>query len=255
MSSITQAAAKGEEERSSSIIMEIRSGVGGEEAALFAQDLFKMYSKYAETQSWKIKILDSSQTEMGGLKQIIFEIKGEGASSKMKYEGGVHRVQRVPKTEKGNRIHTSTASVAVLPVPESTQIKINPRDLKMDFYKASGPGGQNVNKRQTAIRITHLPTGLIVSSQTSRNLEENKKAALNILEAKLFEKERKEIENKIAGERKTQIGRAQRSEKVRTYNFPQDRITDHRIGKKFHNIEKILAGNLDPIVKTLQKNL
>jgi len=255
MSSITQAAAKGEEERSSSIIMEIRSGVGGEEAALFAQDLFKMYSKYAETQSWKIKILDSSQTEMGGLKQIIFEIKGEGASSKMKYEGGVHRVQRVPKTEKGNRIHTSTASVAVLPVPELTQIKINPRDLKMDFYKASGPGGQNVNKRQTAIRITHLPTGLIVSSQTSRNLEENKKAALNILEAKLFEKERKEIENKIAGERKTQIGRAQRSEKVRTYNFPQDRITDHRISKKFYNIEKILAGNLNPIVKTLQKNL
>jgi peptide chain release factor 1 len=254
MSSITRAIAKGGEERSSSIIIEIRSGAGGEEAALFAQDLFKMYSKYAENQSWKIKILDSNQIEMGGLKQIIFEIKGEDAYSKMKYEGGVHRVQRVPKTEKGNRIHTSTASVAVLQVPEQAQIKINPQDLKMDFYKSSGPGGQNVNKRQTAIRITYLPTGLIVSSQTSRNLEENKKAALNILEAKLFEKERKEIENKIAGERKTQIGRAQRSEKIRTYNFPQDRITDHRIGKKFYNIEKILAGNLDPIVKALQKS-
>lgn len=236
-----------------SVIMEIRAGAGGEEAALFAQDLFKMYSKYAETQSWKIKILDSSQTEIGGLKQIIFEIKGENASSKMKYEGGVHRVQRVPKTEKGNRIHTSTASVAVLPVPEPTQIKINPRDLKTDFYKASGPGGQYVNKRQTAIRITHLPTGLIVSSQTSRNLEENKKAALNILEAKLFEKERKEIENKIAGERKTQIGRAQRSEKIRTYNFPQDRITDHRINKKWHNIEGIMEGKLKPIISALQK--
>ncbi len=239
----------------SSIIMEIRAGAGGEEAALFAQDLFKMYLKYAETQGWKIKILDSNQTEIGGLKQIIFEIKGEGAFPKMKYEGGVHRVQRVPKTEKGNRIHTSTVSVAVLEKPENTQIKLNPSDLKIDFFKASGPGGQYVNKRQTAIRITHLPSRIVVSSQTSRNLEENKKAALGILEAKLFEKERKEIENKIAGKRKTQIGRAQRSEKIRTYNFPQDRITDHRISKKFHNIEKILAGNLNPIVKAIQKQI
>jgi len=239
----------------SSIIMEIRGGAGGEEAALFAQDLFKMYSKYAEIQGWKVKILDSNQTEIGGLKQIIFEIKGENADLKMKHEGGVHRVQRVPKTEKGNRIHTSTVSVAVLEKPESTQIKLNPSDLRIDFFKASGPGGQYVNKRQTADRITHLPTNLVVSSQTSRNLEENKKAALNILEAKLFEKERRKIENKIAGERKIQIGRAQRSEKIRTYNFPQDRITDHRINKKFHNIEKILAGNLNPIVKALQKSI
>jgi len=239
----------------SSIIMEIRGGAGGEEAALFAQDLFKMYSKYAEIQGWEVKILDSNQTEIGGLKQIIFEIKGENADLKMKHEGGVHRVQRVPKTEKGNRIHTSTVSVAVLEKPESTQIKLNPSDLRIDFFKASGPGGQYVNKRQTAVRITHLPTNLVVSSQTSRNLEENKKAALNILEAKLFEKERRKIENKIAGERKIQIGRAQRSEKIRTYNFPQDRITDHRINKKFHNIEKILAGNLNPIVKALQKSI
>ena len=239
----------------SSIIMEIRGGAGGEEAALFAQDLFKMYSKYAETQGWKIRILDSNQTEIGGLKQIIFEIKGENADLKMKYEGGVHRVQRVPKTEKGNRIHTSTVSVAVLEKPGSTQIKLNPSDLRIDFFKASGPGGQYVNKRQTAVRITHLPTNLVVSSQNSRNLEENKKAAFNILEARLFEKEKREIENKIAGERKTQIGRAQRSEKIRTYNFPQDRITDHRINKKFHNIEKILAGNLNPIIKALQKSI
>jgi len=224
--------------------MEIRGGAGGEEAALFAQDLFKMYSKYAETQGWEIRILDSNQTEIGGLKQIIFEIKGENADLKMKYEGGVHRVQS-----------TSTVSVAVLEKPESTQIKLNPSDLRIDFFKASGPGGQYVNKRQTAVRITHLPTNLVVSSQNSRNLEENKKAAFNILEARLFEKEKMEIENKIAGERKTQIGRAQRSEKIRTYNFPQDRITDHRINKKFHNIEKILAGNLNPIVKALQKSI
>ena len=235
--------------------MEIRGGAGGEEAALFAQDLFKMYSKYAEIQGWEIRILDSNQTEIGGLKQIIFEIKGENADLKMKYEGGVHRVQRVPKTEKGNRIHTSTVSVAVLEKPKSTQIKLNPSDLRIDFFKASGPGGQYVNKRQTAVRITHLPTNLAVSSQNSRNLEENKKAAFNILEARLFEKEKREIENKIAGERKIQIGRAQRSEKIRTYNFPQDRITDHRINKKFHNIEKILAGNLDPIIKSLQKSI
>lgn len=239
----------------SSIIMEIRGGAGGEEAALFAQDLFKMYSKYAEIQGWEIRILDSNQTEIGGLKQIIFEIKGENADLKMKHEGGVHRVQRVPKTEKGNRIHTSTVSVAVLEKPESTQIKLNPSDLRIDFFKASGPGGQYVNKRQTAVRITHLPTNLVVSSQNSRSLEENKKAAFNILEARLFEKEKMEIENKIAGERKTQIGRAQRSEKIRTYNFPQDRITDHRINKKFHNIEKILSGNLNPIVKALQKSI
>jgi len=238
-----------------SIIIEIRAGAGGEEAALFAQDLFKMYSKYAESQNWKLKVLDCHQTKIGGLKQIIFEIKGEEVFSKMKYEGGVHRVQRVPKTEKGNRIHTSTVSVAVLEKPENTQIKLNPSDLRIDFFKASGPGGQYVNKRQTAVRITHLPSGIVVTSQTSRNLEENKKAALDILKAKLFEKERIEIESKIAGERKSQIGRAQRSEKIRTYNFPQDRITDHRIKKSWHNIEKILAGNLDPLIKAIQKQI
>jgi peptide chain release factor 1 len=235
-----------------SIIIEIRAGAGGEEAALFAQDLFKMYSKYAETQNWETKILDSHQSEFGGIKQITFEIKGKEAFLKMKHEGGVHRVQRVPKTEKADRIHTSTVSVAVLEKPETTQIQINSSDIKMDFFKSSGPGGQNVNKRQTAIRLTHKPSGIIVTSQTTRNLEENKKAAMEILKARLFERERKEIENKISGERRQQIGNADRSEKIRTYNFPQDRITDHRINKKFYNIEKIMSGNLRPIIKALR---
>jgi peptide chain release factor 1 len=238
-----------------SVIMEIRAGVGGEEAALFAQDLFKMYSKYAENKNWKVKILDSKPSDLGGLKQIIFQIKGEGVFSKLKYEGGVHRVQRIPETEKGNRIHTSTVSVAVLPEPEPAQIKISPSEIKMDFFKASGPGGQYVNKRQTAVRILHLPTGIVVSSQTSRNLEENKKAAFRILTAKLFERQQKEVESEITKERKSQIGRALRSEKIRTYNFPQDRITDHRIKKTWHKIDKILAGNLDPIIENLTKSL
>jgi peptide chain release factor 1 len=238
-----------------SVIMEIRAGVGGEEAALFSQDLFKMYSKYAENKNWKVKILDSKPSDLGGLKQIIFQVKGEDVFSKLKYEGGVHRVQRIPKTEKGNRIHTSTVSVAVLPEPETEQIKISPSEIKMDFFKASGPGGQYVNKRQTAVRILHLPTGIVVSSQTSRNLEENKKAAFRILTAKLFERQQKEVESEITKERKSQIGKAQRAEKIRTYNFPQDRITDHRIKKTWHKIDKILAGNLDPIIENLTKSL
>jgi len=238
-----------------SVIMEIRAGVGGEEAALFAQDLFRMYSKYAENKNWKVKILDSRPSDLGGLKQIIFQIKGKDVLSKLKYEGGVHRVQRIPKTEKGNRIHTSTCSVAVLPEPEESQIKIPPSEIKMEFFKASGPGGQYVNKRQTAVRILHLPTGIVVSSQASRNLEENKKAALRILTAKLFEKQQKEIESKMSNERKSQIGRGERAEKIRTYNFPQDRVTDHRIKKTWHKIEKILDGNLDQIITTLSQTL
>lgn len=238
-----------------SVIIEIRAGAGGEEAALFAQNLFRMYSNYAGVNNWKVQVLDSNQTELGGLKQIVFKLKGNGVYSKIKYEGGVHRVQRVPKTEKGNRIHTSTVSVAVLLAPAPTQIKINPADLTMDFFKSSGPGGQNVNKRQTAVRIRHLPSGIAVSSQASRNLEENKKAALSILEAKLFEKEKERTETKMIKERKSQIGGAQRAEKIRTYNFPQDRITDHRIKKSWHNIEKILGGDIDPIIRKLQTNL
>jgi len=243
------------EDFNQSLMMEIRAGAGGEEAALFAKDLFWAYSKYSLKKNWKTEILDEHLTELGGFKQIVFKIKGEKAYSLLKNEAGVHRVQRIPITEKGNRVHTSTVSVAVLPIPKETQIKILPSDLKMEFYKASSAGGQYVNKRQTAVRITHLPTGLAITSQTSRNLEENKKAALNILRAKLYEREMLAQEEKIKEERRDQIGWAKRAEKIRTYNFPQDRITDHRVKKSWHNLEKILDGNLDSIIEKLQENL
>jgi len=238
-----------------SVIIEIRAGAGGNEASLFADDLFRMYSKYAVFQNWRQKILDSHPTELGGFKQIIFELKDGDVFSKIKYEAGVHRVQRIPETEKSGRIHTSTATVAVLPKPEKTEIKINPNDLKIDIYRSSGPGGQNVNKRETAVRITHLPTGLVVSSQNERNQLRNKENALSILSARILEKKEQEEQTKVGGERKTQIGKAKRAEKIRTYNFPQDRVTDHRIKKSWSNIEEIMAGKLDKIVKVLQKNL
>lgn len=246
----------GEEQTSlpSSIIMEIRAGTGGEEAALFAADLFKMYSKYAALQGWKQKTLDSNQTEMGGFKEIVFEIKGNDVWQKLQYEGGVHRVQRIPTTEKQGRVHTSTASVAVLPKPKETQIKINPSDLKVEVAKASGPGGQNVNKRMTAVRIVHLPSGIAVDSKTERNLQQNKENALSILSAKLFEKQEMERLETLSEKRKAQIGWAKRAEKIRTYNFPQDRVTDHRVKKSFHSIEGIMAGDLDPIIETIDKS-
>ncbi len=239
----------------SSVIVEIRAGAGGEEASLFAGDIFKMYLKYAKKKGWQAEIIDENQTELGGIKQITLKIKGDGAFDDLKYEGGVHRVQRVPRTEKSNRIHTSTASVAVLQMPNESEIKISPSDIKMDFYKSSGHGGQNVNKRQTAIRITHLPSGIVVTSQTQRNLEQNKQSAMNILRAKLFEMEKRKKEEAIKENRKSQIGAAERAEKIRTYNYPQDRITDHRIKKSFHNIEKILNGNIEPIIKKLRQFL
>ncbi len=235
--------------------MEIRAGAGGEEAALFAADLFKMYSKYADSQDWKQRTLDSHLTELGGIKQITFEINGENVFSKMRYEAGVHRVQRIPTTEKSGRIHTSTASVAVLPKPKPTDIKIRPDEINVDYYRSSGPGGQYVNKRETAVRITHIPTGLAVTSQTERSQLQNKENALSILSARLLEKKQQEEVSKLGGERKAQIGWAMRAEKIRTYNFPQDRITDHRIKKKWHNLEDIMNGKLDKIIKTLQKNL
>jgi len=227
-----------------SVIIEIRAGTGGEEAALFAKDLYEMYSKYALSQNWQLFVLDSSITCLNGIKQITFELKGESAFEKMRNEAGVHRVQRVPKTEKANRIHTSTASVAVLEKPKETESYINPSDIKMDFYKSSGPGGQNVNKRQTAVRLTHIPSGLIVASQVERGLDDNKRAAMVILQAKLFEQEKNASQNQIVQERRTQIGTMDRSEKIRTYNFPQDRVTDHRLNKSWHNLEKIMKGKL-----------
>jgi peptide chain release factor 1 len=236
-------------------IVEIRAGAGGKEAALFAADLYRMYSKYAQNHGWKLKVLNSHSTELGGFKEIIFEIKNGDVFSKMQYEGGVHRVQRIPTTEKSGRIHTSTVSVAVLPKPKKATVKIKPDELKIDTYRASGPGGQYVNRRETAIRVTHLPTGLVATSQTERSQLQNRENAMAILEAKLQElKELQQLE-KMGETRKAQIKRAQRAEKIRTYNFPQNRVTDHRIKKSFHNIESILSGNLDPIIKNLSNNL
>ncbi|MBI2626458.1 MAG: peptide chain release factor 1 [Candidatus Nealsonbacteria bacterium] len=237
----------------SAVIMEIRAGAGGDEAGLFAADLFKMYSKYADLQGWKQKTLDSNQTEVGGYKEIVFELQGKNAWQKMQNEGGVHRVQRIPTTEKQGRVHTSTASVAVLPKPKETQMKINPSDLKIEVAKASGPGGQNVNKRMTAVRIVHLPSGIAVDSKTERNLQQNKENALSILAARLFEKQEMARIETLGEKRRAQIKGAMRAEKIRTYNFPQDRITDHRIKKSFHNIEGIMAGEIEEIVEALDK--
>lgn len=243
------------EEEKSEVIVEIRAGVGGEEAALFAKDLFRMYSKYAKKKGWKQNVLDCHLSDLGGFKQIIFELKNGNVYQTMKWEAGVHRVQRVPVTEKSNRIHTSTATVAVLPKPKEKEISIKPEEIKIDFYKASGPGGQYVNKRMSAVRITHLPTGIVVTSQTERSAQQNKENALSILRAKLYEIERKKEEEKLLKERKIQIGFGKRAEKIRTYNFPQDRVTDHRIKKSWKEIEEILDGNLDPIIESLKKNL
>ncbi|RLC34182.1 MAG: peptide chain release factor 1 [Candidatus Nealsonbacteria bacterium] len=240
---------------SQSAIMEIRAGTGGEEASLFAANLYRMYSKYAQSQGWRLKVLSSHATELGGFKEIIFEIKNGDVYSKIQHEGGVHRVQRIPATEKSGRIHTSTASVAVLPKPKKATARIRPDELKIDTYRASGPGGQYVNRRESAIRITHLPTGLVVTSQTERSQLQNKENAMAILEAKLHELKEIEQLEKMGEKRKAQIKRAQRADKIRTYNFPQDRVTDHRIQKSFHNIESIMDGNLNPIIESLAKNL
>ena len=234
------------------LIMEIRAGVGGDEAALFAADLYRMYSKFAEKQKWRVKVLDASTSSLKGLKEIIFQISGERAYEMLKQEGGVHRVQRIPETEKSGRIHTSTASVAVLPQVEQKEIEIKPSDLKIDTYRASGPGGQYVNKTESAIRITHIPTGITVSSQTERSQGANKENAMNILRSKLYALKTEQELQKIGQQRNAQIGSADRSEKIRTYNFPQDRITDHRIKKDWHNIERILDGELWPIIKKFQ---
>lgn len=248
----------GETREAQSAIIEIRAGTGGQEAALFAGDLFRMYSRYAQDQGWQQKTLDSHATEIGGFKEIIFELKNGDIFSRLKYEGGVHRVQRIPSTEKNGRVHTSTASVAVLAKPKNTKLKIRTDDLKIDTYRSSGPGGQNVNRRETAIRITHLPTGIVVTSQTERSQLQNKENALAILEARILEKKAEAEAEKLGDKRKTQIGKAKRAEKIRTYNFPQDRVTDHRIKKNWHDIEEIMEGKLDPVldllIKTLEKN-
>ena len=233
--------------------MEIRAGAGGDEAALFGGDLYRMYTRFAEKQGWKVKILDSNTSSLKGFKEIVFQISGQGAYEMLKQEGGVHRVQRIPETEKNGRIHTSTATVAVLPQVEQTQIEIRPSDLRIDAFRASGPGGQYVNKTESAIRITHLPTGLVVTSQNERSQGANKENAMSILRSRLYALKTEQEMQKLGRQRNAQIGTADRSEKIRTYNFPQDRITDHRIKKSWYNIEDIIDGNLWPIIKKFQK--
>lgn len=244
-----------EKQAHKAIITEIRAGVGGDEAALFASDLFRMYSRYAQNNNWSVSILSENKNDIDGLKEIIFEIKGDNAWQDLKYEGGVHRVQRIPKTEKSGRIHTSTATVAVLPKVELREININPADIRTETTKASGPGGQYVNKRMTAIRLVHIPTGLVVTCQTERSLEQNKQQALGLLASRLMEMQEKKQEMEIEGKRKEQIKSADRGEKIRTYNFPQDRITDHRIGKKWHGIESFLDGKINKMIKQLKEGL
>ncbi len=236
------------------IIMEIRAGTGGEEAAIFAADLLRMYTKYAQSQGWGFSVLNSNRTSIGGFKEVVLEINGADAYEQLKNESGVHRVQRMPKTEKNGRVHTSTASVAILPKVEATEVKINPQDLKIDVARSSGPGGQNVNKRETAIQLTHLPTGLKVMSQTERSQSQNREIAMEILRAKLYEHTRNQQMSQLSAERRQQIGTADRSEKIRTYNFPQNRLTDHRLGKSWYNLETILDGKLNTVIKAFKKS-
>ncbi len=237
----------------SGVILEIRPGTGGEEAALFASDLFRMYQKYANQKNWPVRIIDLNLTSLNGLKEGVLEIKSASAYEDLQYEAGVHRVQRIPVTEKSGRVHTSTATVAVIPQVKNPEIEIKPSDLEISFFRSSGPGGQNVQKVETAVRIIHKPTGLIVSCQSERSQSQNKEKAMEILKNKLFDIENKKRLTDESLKRKSQIGTAERAEKIRTYNFPQDRITDHRVKKSWHNLEEILAGNLDEIIETLKK--
>ena len=236
------------------VIMEIRAGAGGDEAALFAGDLFRMYTRYAEGQSWKWETLSASYSDQGGYKEIIFLVEGNGAYSRLKFESGVHRVQRIPVTESGGRIHTSTSTVAVLPEAEEVEISINPLDLRIDIYCASGPGGQSVNTTQSAVRITHLPTGIVASCQDEKSQLKNKEKALRVLRARLLEKAEEEQSGEQASERRSQVGTGDRSERIRTYNFPQGRVTDHRIGLTSHRLESILMGELDEFIQALNSS-
>lgn len=233
------------------IICEIRAGAGGEEAALFAGTLFRMYSMYAERKHWKLEILNENETGLGGYKEISFMISGKGIYSRLKFESGVHRVQRVPDTESSGRIHTSTATVAVLPVVEDVDIQINPADVKMEVFRASGAGGQHVNKTSSAVRLIHEPTGIVAECQTERSQVQNREYAMRLLRSRLYEMEKAEQDAKLANERKSQVGSGDRSEKIRTYNYPQGRITDHRIGMSIYQMENFLNGDLDEMIDNL----
>ena len=234
------------------VIVEIRAAAGGAEAGLFASDLYRMYTRFAERQSWRTEQLSINEGGIGNIKEAIFRISGPGVYGKLKYESGVHRVQRVPATESSGRIHTSTATVAVLPEIEDKEFHLNPDDVKLETFRASGHGGQNVQKVESAVRLTHIPTGIVASCQSERSQFQNKEQALSILRARVFEQEQAQKKESIDSTRKLQLGTGDRSEKIRTYNFPQDRITDHRIGKSWHHIEGILDGDLEPIIKDLE---
>ncbi len=233
------------------IICEIRAGAGGEEAALFAGTLFRMYNMYAETKHWKIDILNENETGLGGYKEVTFMVTGKGVYSRLKFESGVHRVQRVPDTESSGRIHTSTATVAVLPVVEDVEIEINPADIKMEVYRASGAGGQHVNKTSSAVRLIHIPTGVVAECQTERSQTQNREYAMRLLKSRLYNIEKEKRDAELANERKSQVGTGDRSEKIRTYNYPQGRITDHRIGLSIYQMENFLNGNLDEMIDSL----
>jgi peptide chain release factor 1 len=234
-----------------SVILEIRAGAGGDEASLFAQDLLRMYSRFAESNGWKTEVLNTSLSPVGGIKEVTVGIRGTGVYSRMKYESGVHRVQRVPRTEASGRIHTSTATVAVLPEADEIDLRLDPKDLKIEAFGASGPGGQSVNRNYTAIRVSHKPSGLVVSCQDEKSQHRNKEKALRVLRTRLLDIAQGEQRAQIAKDRRSQVGTGERSEKIRTYNFPQSRITDHRLNMNFHNLESVLDGNLDEIVESL----
>ena len=233
------------------VIVEIRGGAGGDEAALFAADLLRMYSMYAESKRWKVEILNMNATGLGGIKEVSFEISGTGAYSRLKYDSGVHRVQRIPTTESGGRIHTSTVTVAVLPTVEEVEVEINPNDLRIDVFRAGGPGGQCVNTTDSAVRITHIPTGLVVSCQDEKSQHKNKEKAMKILRSRLYDLMQEEQNTQIAQQRKSQVGTGDRSERIRTYNFPQGRVSDHRIGLTLHKLDAVLSGELDEIIDAL----